>query len=92
MRAIFFLIFLVATQGASAKDSRQDVMQACAQKAQDKDLTGDAHAEFMRGCLRPPPDYKAPVFQKAEPTKAPDTKALQPTMKRPGLPAPTALR
>jgi hypothetical protein len=66
---------------AQARESRQEVLQACAQQAKDKALAGDAYAEFMRACLKPPEGYKAPVFDAAQPPQAGNpARTLQPAL------------
>ena len=52
------LVFVLACMGliqtAQARESRQEVLQTCAKQAKDKELAGDAYADFMRACLKPP--------------------------------------
>lgn len=67
-------------QAVQARESRQEVLQACAQQANDKALAGDAYAEFMRACLKPPEGYKAPVFDAAQPQAGNPARTLQPAL------------
>lgn len=67
-------------QAAQARESRQEALQTCAREAQVKELTGDAYAEFMRACLKPPAGYKPPVFDAAQPQHQPQ--ALPPALRQ----------
>lgn len=60
---------LAAAASTPAQSPRREILLACAQQAKDKALEGDAHAAFMRDCLRPPPGYQPPVFSTSEPIK-----------------------
>jgi hypothetical protein len=70
-------------QTAQARESRQEVLQTCAKQAKDKELAGDAYADFMRACLKPPEGYKAPVFDAAQPQPAGSSRNLQPALTQP---------
>ena len=84
MKELIFLIACVGViQAAQARDSRQEVLQTCAKQAKDKDLAGDAYADFMRNCLKPPEGYKAPAFDNAQPSASRGSSALQPALTQP---------
>ena len=70
-------------QAVQARESRQEILQACAQQAKSKDLVGDAYAEFMRACLKPPEGYKAPTFDNAQPPAGSSPRILQPALTQP---------
>ena len=61
---------------AQARETRREVMDACAQQAQIKRLAGDEHSVFMRECLRPVDGYKPPAVVKADPHPVIDLKGL----------------
>lgn len=80
---IFLAVCVVLLPTVHARESRQDVLHACAKQAKDKDLAGDAYAEFMRNCLKPPEGYKAPAFDNAQPSASRGSSALQPALTQP---------
>lgn len=49
-----------AVHAASEGESRRETLENCVKQAQEKELTGDAHVAFMRGCAKPPAG-KAPA-------------------------------
>ncbi|MDI1257917.1 PsiF family protein [Aquabacterium sp.] len=68
---------------AATKEARQDVLRSCAQQSRDQSFSGDAHAEFMRGCLKTPADAKPPVFASSGPQKLAPGHVIQPVMVQP---------
>ena len=68
---------------AWAKDARKEVLQNCVQQAKDKVLTGDAHAEFMRGCLKMPEGTKPQSFVSDAPQKLAPGQDIHADMQQP---------
>jgi hypothetical protein len=73
----------VCSSFARAKDTRKEVLQSCVQQAKDKELTGDAHAEFMRGCLKMPEGTKPQSFVSDAPQKLAPGQDIHADMQQP---------
>lgn len=78
-------LLLAATLPAQAanKEARQEVLRSCAQQSRDQSLTGDEHANFMRGCLKAPDDAKPPAFASSGPQKLAPGQVIRPVMVQP---------
>ncbi|WP_290903019.1 PsiF family protein [Aquabacterium sp.] len=71
---------------ASASNYRQETLQTCTRQATDQSLSGDAYAEFMRGCLKAPRDAKPPVYAASAASRIAPGQAIRPAMVQPAKP------
>lgn len=71
---------------AFASNYRQETLQACTRQATDQALSGDAYAEFMRGCLKAPRDAKPPVYAASAASQVAPGQAIRPAMVQPAKP------
>jgi psiF repeat len=75
MRSIWVVLGLSLPLLAIAGESKQALLLACAERAAEKDLVGDARAAFMQACLALPRDQRPVVFDTGKP-QITDAKSL----------------
>jgi hypothetical protein len=79
-------LLLALLPHAWASETRQEMLRSCVQQAKDQSLAGEAHAQFMRACLKKPEDAKPMAFASSEPQKLAPGPTVQPAMAQPAKP------
>lgn len=82
-RVLMTVVLGCLALSAFADNYRQETLQTCTRQASDQSLTGDAYAEFMRGCLKAPRDAKPPVYAASAASRIAPWQTIRPAMVQP---------